>query len=58
MLQQDVQSDKWCQARGSSFTCSIFTLMNYYTESQILAMVVLLVRRSWAALHMLMIYYY
>ena len=32
-----------------------FTLMNYYAESQILAMVVLLVRRSWAALHMLMI---
>ena len=32
-----------------------FTLMNYYTESHILPMVVLLVRRSWAALHMLMI---
>ena len=32
-----------------------FTSMNNYTESHILAMVVLLVRRSWAALHMLMI---
>ena len=32
-----------------------FTLMNDYTESQILALVVLLVPRSWAALHMLMI---